>query len=225
MSRAIRLALLAAAVALPVRAAAVSLESEDEQLAYLMGALTGQRLNLIALGLTDSELEALGQGLMDAAANRQLAVSPTDVAPKLREFQQRRKAEVLEAELGASAAFLEETARKEGVVKDLSGYLYEEVVEGTGQSPGPDDTVRVHYTGTLRDGRTFDSSVLRGLPAEFKVSGVIKCWTEGLRTMKVGGKRRLFCPASTAYGERGQPPMIKPGAALVFDVELLAIVK
>jgi FKBP-type peptidyl-prolyl cis-trans isomerase FkpA/FKBP-type peptidyl-prolyl cis-trans isomerase FklB len=85
--------------------------------------------------------------------------------------------------------------------------------------------VTVHYQGTLVDGTVFDSSVKRGAPATFALNGVIKCWTEGVQLIKVGGKARLVCPADIAYGDRGSPPRIKPGATLVFEVELLDIVK
>lgn len=91
--------------------------------------------------------------------------------------------------------------------------------------PTAADTVKVHYHGTLIDGSVFDSSVDRDIPATFPMNGVIKCWTEGLQKIKVGGKARLVCPADVAYGDRGSPPKIKPGSTLVFEVELLEIVK
>ena len=96
---------------------------------------------------------------------------------------------------------------------------------GTGAAPAATDKVRVHYHGTLTDGKVFDSSVQRNEPAEFALNAVIPCWTEAVQTMKVGGKSRLVCPAHLAYGDRGAPPDIKPGATLVFEVELLDIVK
>ena len=95
---------------------------------------------------------------------------------------------------------------------------------GTGPSPKATDKVKVHYHGTLTDGTVFDSSVQRKEPATFPLNGVIPCWTEGVQLMKVGGKSRLVCPADLAYGDRGAPPKIKPGATLVFEVELLEIV-
>jgi FKBP-type peptidyl-prolyl cis-trans isomerase len=223
MARRIGLALVAAALALPVSLAGAALETEDERLAYLMGVLAGRRMPVSGLGLNESELESMIQGFADATAGRSLAVSVESLGPRLRGFQERRRAEVNRKEIQASATFLAEKAAQPGVVKSITGVLYEELTEGTGPSPGATDTVRVHYTGTLRDGQTFDSSVSRGAPAEFQLNGVIRCWTEALQAMKVGGKRRLFCPASSAYGERGSPPMIKPGAALVFEVELLEI--
>jgi FKBP-type peptidyl-prolyl cis-trans isomerase FkpA len=95
--------------------------------------------------------------------------------------------------------------------------------EGTGRSPSATDIVKVHYHGTLSDGKVFDSSVQRGEPASFPLNRVIPCWTEGLQKMKVGGKAKLTCPPGIAYGARGAPPTIPPNATLTFEVELLAI--
>ncbi len=104
-----------------------------------------------------------------------------------------------------------------------SGLIITTVKEGTGPSPKATDTVKVHYHGTLPNGKVFDSSVQRGEPATFPLNGVIPCWTEGVQQMKVGGKSKLVCPAAIAYGDRGAPPDIGPGATLIFDVELLGI--
>ena len=104
-----------------------------------------------------------------------------------------------------------------------SGLVFTEITAGTGASPAATDTVKVHYHGTFRDGRVFDSSVDRGEPAQFALNGVIPCWTEGVQRMKVGGKSRLVCPSDIAYSDQGRPG-IPGGAALVFQVELLEIV-
>lgn len=110
-----------------------------------------------------------------------------------------------------------------GPVTTASGLVYQSLKEGNGTSPKASDTVRVHYRGTLTDGKEFDSSYKRGQPAEFPLGGVIKCWTEGVQMMKPGGKARLTCPASIAYGERGAGGVIPPNATLVFEIELLEV--
>jgi FKBP-type peptidyl-prolyl cis-trans isomerase len=104
-----------------------------------------------------------------------------------------------------------------------SGLQMTTLREGTGESPTPRDRVSVHYHGTFENGEVFDSSVDRGKPAVFPLNRVIKCWTEGLQLMKVGGKAKLVCPPKIAYGKRGSPPTIPPDATLTFEVELLAI--
>ncbi len=107
-----------------------------------------------------------------------------------------------------------------------TGLSYRSLKDGNGAAPSATDTVRVHYRGSFPDGREFDSSIARGQPAEFPLNRVIKCWTEGLQLMKVGGKAQLVCPAAIAYGERGTPGgPIPPNATLHFEVELLGIVK
>ena len=107
-----------------------------------------------------------------------------------------------------------------------TGLSYRSLKDGNGAAPSATDTVRVHYRGSFPDGREFDSSIARGQPAEFPLNRVIKCWTEGLQLMKVGGKAQLVCPSAIAYGERGTPGgPIPPNATLHFEVELLGIVK
>ena len=115
------------------------------------------------------------------------------------------------------------SAKEEGAVVTPSGLVYRSLKDGSGASPTASDKVKVHYRGNLPDGKEFDSSYKRGEPIEFPLSGVIKCWTEGVQRMKVGGKAKLTCPASIAYGERGAGGVIPPNATLLFEVELLAI--
>jgi FKBP-type peptidyl-prolyl cis-trans isomerase FkpA len=125
----------------------------------------------------------------------------------------------------AQDAALKAAAAERGAVVTGSGLVYVPTKEGTGPSPGPTDVVRVHYRGTFPGGKEFDSSITRGQPAEFPLDRVIKCWTEGVQKMKVGGKAKLACPAAIAYGERGTPGgPIPPNATLLFDVELLGVV-
>jgi FKBP-type peptidyl-prolyl cis-trans isomerase FkpA len=118
---------------------------------------------------------------------------------------------------------LERAAKESGAVKTESGLIYRSLKDGTGPSPAATDTVKVHYRGTFPDGKEFDSSYARGTPAEFPLSRVIKCWTEGVGRMKVGGKAKLTCPPAIAYGERGAGGVIPPNAVLQFEVELLGI--
>jgi len=125
----------------------------------------------------------------------------------------------------ATTSFAAEPAAQSAneTITTKSGLQYTSLKEGTGATPGPEDTVRVNYRGTLLNGREFDSSYKRGRPAEFQLNGVIKCWTEGLQLMKVGGKARLVCPSNLAYGEDGIPGSVPGFATLTFEVELLAI--
>lgn len=106
-----------------------------------------------------------------------------------------------------------------------SGLVYRSLKEGTGPSPAASDTVKVHYRGTLTDGKEFDSSYGRGQPAEFPLNGVIRCWTEGVQKMKVGGKARLTCPPGIAYGNRAVGGVIPANSTLVFEIELLDVRK
>jgi FKBP-type peptidyl-prolyl cis-trans isomerase FkpA len=122
----------------------------------------------------------------------------------------------------SAQAYLDKAAAEPGAQKTASGLIYRELKAGTGASPKATDTVKVHYRGTLTDGKEFDSSY-GGQPIEFPLNRVIRAWTEGVQMMKVGGKAQLVCPANLAYGERGAPPDIPGGATLVFEVELLGI--
>jgi FKBP-type peptidyl-prolyl cis-trans isomerase FkpA len=123
----------------------------------------------------------------------------------------------------AGADALATAAAEKGAVVTSSGLVFLSLKDGSGASPAATDTVRVHYRGTFTDGREFDSSLSRGQPASFPLNRVIKCWTEGLQRMKVGGKARLTCPSAIAYGERGAGGVIPPNSVLQFEVELLAI--
>ena len=124
----------------------------------------------------------------------------------------------------AEAKFMAENAKAEGVQVTASGLQYKVIQEGNGPKPAMNSKVRVHYQGSLLNGEVFDSSIQRGEPLEFMLTQVIAGWTEGLQLMSVGSKYRLFIPAKLGYGSRGAGQAIPPDAALIFDVELLAIV-
>jgi FKBP-type peptidyl-prolyl cis-trans isomerase FkpA len=123
----------------------------------------------------------------------------------------------------AQNAVTEAAAKEAGAVVTPSGLVYRSLKDGTGASPTASDKVKVHYRGTFPDGREFDSSYKRNEAIEFPLNGVIKCWTEGVARMKVGGKAKLTCPPNIAYGERGAGGVIPPNATLLFEVELLGI--
>ena len=204
-------------------ATAVEPKTDDEKTLYAMGIVMGR--NLSGLGLGQADLEMLVLGMTDEALGKQTKVKLDEWGPKIQAFAQGRAGAVAAKEKQASEAFLAKAAAEPGAQKKPSGLVYTEVAAGTGASPTTADKVTVHYTGKLVDGTVFDSSVQRGQPAEFVLGGVIPCWQEGVALMKKGGKARLVCPSSIAYGDAGSPPAIKPGATLVFDVELLDVVK
>jgi FKBP-type peptidyl-prolyl cis-trans isomerase FkpA len=136
----------------------------------------------------------------------------------------KRTTTTLLALLMAGTAFAQAARPEPGSITTQSGLVYTPVKDGTGASPAATDVVKVHYRGTFIDGKEFDSSYSRGEPAEFPLNRVIKCWTEGVQRMKVGGKARFVCPASIAYGEKGRGE-IPPNTTLLFEVELLDIVR
>jgi FKBP-type peptidyl-prolyl cis-trans isomerase len=207
-----------------VPAAAANQPTTDEQKTlYVMGVVMGR--NLAGLGLSEAELEMLKLGMTDEALGKPKKAALEEFGPKIQAFAQGRAAVVAAAEKKVSEAFLTKAAGEKGAQKTASGLIYTEVAAGSGANPIPTDTVKVHYTGKLIDGTIFDSSVQRGQPAEFTLGGVIPCWQEGVKLMKKGGKALLVCPSNLAYGDAGSPPKIKPGATLIFDVELLDITK
>jgi FKBP-type peptidyl-prolyl cis-trans isomerase FkpA len=175
-------------------------------------------LNAQELGHVVSGLQDQISGAMTSAETEQLSA----LRPKIQELAQKKMEEQKEKNKKISQDFLAVAATKPGAQKTASGLIYTSKVEGTGPSPKAEDTVKVHYRGTLTTGEEFDSSYKRNEPTEFPLNRVIKCWTEGVQLMKVGGKAELICPAEIAYGDRGTPG-IPPSSTLVFEVELIEI--
>lgn len=210
------------ALASTLHAEGPALESDDDRVLYALGLALSQ--NLTSFGLNPAELELVKAGLSDGVLAREPRVNLEEVGPQIQTMLRARVAAVAEKEKAAGAAFRTEAAKETGAVVKESGLVYREILSGGGASPAATDTVKIHYHGTLRDGRVFDSSVDRGEPATFSLQQVVACFREGLMQMKVGGKGKITCPPELAYGERGSPPMILPGATISFDLELLEIV-
>jgi FKBP-type peptidyl-prolyl cis-trans isomerase len=197
------------------------LKTDDEKTFYALGLFEAQRM--ATFSLNEHELQIVLAGIADGTLGRKPAVELSAWQQKIQPlFEARRKA-AGSAQASKAQGFLDQAAKEPGAQKTESGAVYVIEREGTGPTPAPTDTVKVNYEGKLVDGTVFDSSYQRGQPAEFPLNGVIRCWTEGVQKIKVGGKAKLTCPSNLAYGDGGMPPKIPPGATLVFEVELLEI--
>jgi FKBP-type peptidyl-prolyl cis-trans isomerase len=219
---------LAAAVAFfaaasPAQSAEPTLSTDDQKTVYAMGYSLAGSLDRFAL--SPEEIDILIAGLRDGTSGAAAKVPVDQFATKISAFGQTRSVAAAQVEKKSADDFLAKEAAATGATKTSTGLVKRVVTVGSGASPKAEDTVKVHYHGTLRDGSVFDSSVERNEPAEFPLNRVIPCWTEAVQTMKVGEKAHITCPSEIAYGDRGFPPKIRGGAALAFDVELLEIVK
>ena len=221
-SLSVSVAIVLAAVAV-AGAAGPDLKTEDQKTLYALGLVISQ--NLASFNLNPSDLESVLAGVSDGVLKKDLKVDVQAYAAKISQLQAARAGVAAAIEKKAGQAFLERAAAEKGATRTASGLIITTLKPGTGASPKATDKVKVHYQGTLADGTVFDSSVQRGEPVVLPLNSVIKCWTEGVQLMKVGGKSKLVCPSDIAYGDQGRPPVIKPGATLVFEVELLEIAK
>ena len=205
--------------------------NDNDRVLYAIGVALANPVT--EFNLTEPEIAFIAAGFRDAVLKAPFQVEMDVVGPQIQFFVEERtragreaalaeQTAALTAERAAAAAFADQIAAQPGAERSVSGLIVVPITEGTGESPDARDTVTVHYHGTLRDGTVFDSSVERGSPASFPLSGVIACWTEGVQKIRVGGKARLLCPADIAYGDEGRPG-IPGGAALLFEVELIAI--
>jgi FKBP-type peptidyl-prolyl cis-trans isomerase FkpA len=211
------------ALAVPPPARAQALKTEEEKTLYALGVVAARSFE--DLNLNARELELVKRGLSDSLSGKKTQVEVADYEQKVQELVRKRLVAAADVRKEKQKSVADAAAREKGAVKTASGLVYLPLVEGGGASPVATDVVKVHYEGKLSDGKVFDSSIRRGQPAEFPLNGVIPCWTEGLQKMKVGGKARLVCPSSLAYGDPGRPPAIPGGATLIFEVELLDVVK
>lgn len=212
---------LSLALTLATAAAHAAELTEEQKTLYALGQLVARQTAVFQL--TPAELDAVQQGWRDGTLGAKTAVDLDVYGPKVNELGQARQAAATQLSMAKGKEVLAAAAAEKGAVKTPGGFVYRALTEGTGARPVASDVVKVHYRGTLPDGTEFDSSYSRNEPAEFPLDGVIKCWTDGVAMMNVGGKARLTCPPETAYGERGAGNVIPPGATLVFEVELLEV--
>jgi FKBP-type peptidyl-prolyl cis-trans isomerase FkpA len=173
--------------------------------------------------LSPAELGLVAQGMSDVVAGNKPQVEIGVYQEKVQELARTRRKAQGDRLAGVNRNFLERAAREKGAVTSESGLVFLPLKEGNGATPKQSDTIVVNYRGLLIDGKEFDSSFKRGRPSEFKLDNVIKCWTEGVQKMKVGGRARLFCPAALAYADNGAGDLILPGAALEFEIDLIEI--
>ena len=208
----------------------VKLANEIDSVAYSIGMNIGR--NLKSQGLEKLNMDLLAKGLQDVMKAEKCQLEDAQANAVLGKYfeqiqkkRQGEEAKQYEPTKLAGAAFLEANKKADSVVVLPSGLQYKIMKAGTGPKPTINNTVKTHYHGTLIDGTVFDSSVKRGQPAEFPVGGVIQGWVEALQLMPVGSKWKLFVPYNLAYGERSAGAEIKPYSTLIFEVELLEIVK
>lgn len=207
--------------------AEVTLDTETKRLSY--GVALGLGRNMAADGM-EMDVDAFTLGLRDAFSGADPRLTQEEIQAEMMAFQEKLEAEqtasqqvLATSNADAAQAFMAENAEREGVMTTESGLQYEVMTMGEGEKPGPEDTVEVHYSGTLLDGTEFDSSYKRGEPVTFGVGQVIPGWTEALQMMPAGSQWKLFIPPELAYGAGGAGQVIGPNAALTFEVELLSV--
>ncbi len=200
---------------------AQNLSTEMEKVSYSLGVNVAKSVK--DQGLESIDSEAIAKAFKDVFEGNTLEISEEEANIVLQDYFGKLANKKQQVNIEAGKKFLDENAKREGVVTTSTGLQYEVLKEGSGDSPKETDQVTVHYHGTLIDGTVFDSSVDRGQPATFPVNGVIPGWVEALQLMNTGAKYKLFIPSDLAYGERGAGGAIGPHATLIFEVELISI--
>ena len=199
--------------------ASQKIETEDQKTLYALGLLLGR--NIKPFALKPEELEIVKKGLSDAVTDAKPQVELETYGPKVNELAQKRASAGADEAKKKGQEFADNVAKQKDATKTASGVVIRTITPGSGESPSATDVVKVHYEGKLIDGTVFDSSIKRGQPVEFPLNGVVPCWTEAVQKMKKGEKAQIVCPSAAAYGDRGSPPNIPPGATLSFEVELI----
>ncbi|MFZ5429868.1 MAG: FKBP-type peptidyl-prolyl cis-trans isomerase [Bacteroidota bacterium] len=205
----------------------VNLKSEHDSTSYALGILIGQQ-NKQGLenfpGGSDLDVTIMAQAFLQYLKGEETQMDPTEANEVVGKFFESANNREAQKNLEEGNAFLEKNKSRSGVVTTESGLQYEVITKGEGPLPTENDVVKVHYHGTLIDGKVFDSSVDRGEPVEFQLGQVIPGWVEALKLMPVGSKWKIFIPGNLGYGERGAGGDIGPNSVLIFDVELIDIV-
>lgn len=196
---------------------------ELEKFSYALGMSVAS--NLIRSGVKKVNPDVFLNALNDTFTGEVPKLMPEEANEILEDFMKQADNGQSENNLSEGIQFLQKNKKKDGVIELPSGLQYEVITQGDGELPTTDDTVKCHYHGTLIDGTVFDSSVERGTPAELPVNAVIPGWVEALQLMPVGSKWKLYLPPELAYGEQGAGGIIKPNSTLIFEIELLEIIK
>jgi len=196
--------------------------TDEQKTFYALGLAINNSLS--NFNLSEPEFELVKSGIADGFFKRPPKVDLKAFGLKISELQQARASVIAEAEKKVGAAFLAKAATEPGAKKTESGAILITIKEGNGATPKIADIVKLHYLGTLVDGTVFDDSAKQGgNPATLRVNEMSKCWVEGIQQIKVGGKSKLVCPSNLGYRDKGLPPLIKPGATLVFEIALLEV--
>lgn len=201
-----------------------NIASDTDSVAYALGNSIGTNLKT---QFADVNPDILAAAIIEAYAGEEnkLFANPQEADAYIRSYMEKAQTAAAEENVSKGKEFLAENEKKDGIMVTESGLQYEVISETDGEKPTAESTVKVHYHGTTIDGEVFDSSVDRGEPAQFPLNGVIKGWTEGLQLMPVGSKYKFYIPSELAYGERGAGGAIGPNSTLIFEVELLEIIK
>ena len=193
------------------------------KLSYAWGLAMGRQLQ--GMGMKELNVKDFSDGVASVFEQKEPAMSPEEAQKLIQDYLNDLQQKAEEAAKAAGTAFLKENKQNPNVKETSTGLQYVVEKEGTGAQPTAEDEVTVHYTGRLLDGTVFDSSVNRGEPATFPLNRVIPGWTEGVQLMKEGAKYTFFIPSDLAYGPQGIPGAIPPHSTLIFDVELIKVVK
>lgn len=199
-------------------------KNDDERSLYSVGFMMGR--NLAPFALSAAELKAVQAGITDSVNAKPPAVDTRLYGQRVNELLEKRMKVSADKEKAKSKAFVEAFSKEAGVKPIPGGGFIKISAEGKGANPTAEDTVKVHYAGSLIDGSEFDSSYKRGEPIEAALSGgLVQCWLKGIPMLKPGAKAKFVCPSEVAYGDQGRAPVIKGGATLIFELELVEIVK